>query len=180
MCSSAALELCAPNSNTRMREPSRFDTMLSQPSLPGKRDRPIKLSATDILARRTKKVGKKAKRLRKLDSEQRHKIRIAIKKLRYACDFFESLFTDHRAMKRLSAFQDRLKSIQDCLGALNDIKVHQQLAPKLASGKPSTRGRQRAFAVGVVTGQEQSEIEPLLKAAVKGAKKLGRVEPFWA
>jgi hypothetical protein len=50
-----------------------------------------------------------------------------------------------------------LKTVQDHLGVLNDIKVHQQLAPKLVAGKASTRGRQQAFAVGIVTGQEQSK-----------------------
>jgi inorganic triphosphatase YgiF len=142
--------------------------------------RPIEHSATDILARRTKKVRKKAERLRKLDSGQRHKLRIAVKKLRYACDFFGPLFTGHRAKKRLSAFEALLKSVQDHLGALNDIKVHQQLAPKLAAGKPSTRGRQQAFAVGVVTGQEQREIEPHWKAAIKDAKKFAQAQSFWS
>ena len=68
---------------------------------------------------------KKAKKLRELDPRQRHKLRIAVKKLRYAGDFFGRLFRDRKAKKRLSAFQASLKILQDRLGALNDIQVHQ-------------------------------------------------------
>jgi triphosphatase len=142
--------------------------------------RPIEQFAADVLARHTKKAMKKAKRLRKLDSRHRHKLRIAIKKLRYATDFFEPLFADRKAKKRLSLFRVRLKDLQDRLGALNDINVHQKLAPQIAEGKPPHKnGRARAFAAGIVSGREQSEVEPLLYAADNDARKFGRVHPFW-
>lgn len=144
------------------------------------RIRPVERFAADVLARRTKKAMKKAKRLRKLDSRHRHKLRIAIKKLRYATDFFERLFVRRKAKKRLSRFRVRLKDLQDRLGALNDIKVHQKLAPQIASGEPSHKnGRARAFAAGIVSGREQSEIEPLLSAADRDARKFERIRPFW-
>ena len=43
--------------------------------------RPIERFAADIFARRTKTITKKAKKIRELDSQQRHKLRIAVKKL---------------------------------------------------------------------------------------------------
>jgi inorganic triphosphatase YgiF len=141
--------------------------------------RPIERFAADILARHAKKAVKKAKKLRELDARQRHKLRIAVKKLRYAGDFFGLLFPGHKAKKRLSAFQGSLRDLQDHLGALNDIQVHQKLVPKLASGKPGTKGRQRVFAAGVVSGREQSEIEPLLNSAAKDASKFAQIQPFW-
>jgi triphosphatase len=144
-----------------------------------KGQRPIDRYAADILARRTKKAMEKAKKLRELDARQRHKLRIAIKKLRYAADFFGRLFPGHKTKKRLSAFQTRLKDLQDHLGALNDIQVHQKFVPKLASGMPRAKGRQRAFAAGVVSGHEQSEIEPLLNSAAKDAGKFAEIPPFW-
>jgi inorganic triphosphatase YgiF len=141
--------------------------------------RPIERFAADILARRTKKAIKKAKKIRQLDSQQRHKLRIAVKKLRYASDFFGNLFAGHTAKKRLSGFKTRLTHLQDRLGDLNDIKVHQKLAPKLVAGKPSAKGRRQAFAVGIVSGREQGEIEPLLNAADKDARKFSHIRPFW-
>jgi triphosphatase len=139
----------------------------------------IERFAADILARRTKKVMKNAKRIRQLDTQHRHRLRIAVKKLRYASDFFGHLFTGHTAKKRLLDFETRLTDLQDRLGALNDIKVHQKLAPELASGKPSAKGRRQAFAVGIVSGREQDEIEPLLNAADKDARKFAQVRSFW-
>ena len=142
--------------------------------------RPIERFAADIFARRTKTITKKAKKIRELDSQQRHKLRIAVKKLRYASDFFGHLSASRRAKKRLPSFKARLTDLQDCLGALNDIKVHQKLAPKPAAGKPRAKAaRAQAFAIGVVSGREQSEIEPLLNAAEKDARKFLHALPFW-
>jgi CHAD domain-containing protein len=143
-------------------------------------DQAIERSATDILAKRHKRIIKKAKRLRKLDARGQHKLRIAAKKLRYACDFFGDLFSGRKAKKRLSAFQDCLTILQDHLGALNDIKVDQKLAPKLVAGRPRTTDPQQAFAAGFVTGQERAEIEPLLEAAEKAADKLAQIKPLWS
>jgi hypothetical protein len=69
--------------------------------------------------------------------------------------------------------------LQDHLGALNDIAVHRRLGPKLVAGKSNTKVRARAFAARIVSGREQSEIEPLLKAANTDAQKFARIRPFW-
>jgi hypothetical protein len=84
-----------------------------------------------------------------------------------------------KAEKRLSRFKDRLKDLQDCLGALNDISVHQKLASKLATRRSHARNRARAFAAGIVTGSEQSEIKPLLAAADEHAAKFANIRPYW-
>jgi inorganic triphosphatase YgiF len=143
------------------------------------RDRPIERFAADILARHTKNVTEKAKRVRELDTRQRHKLRIAVKKLRYASDFFGHLFGGHKARKRVSGFKTCLTDLQDHLGALNDIAVHQKLGPKLVAGKSKTKVDARAFAARIISDREQSEIEPLLKAAGKDAQKFAHIRPFW-
>jgi triphosphatase len=104
-------------------------------------------------------------------------LRIAVRKLRYATDFFGHLFPDRAAKKRLLDFETRMTDLQDRLGALNDIKVHKKLALKL--GRPSPKGRRQAFAVGVVSGREKGEIEPLLSAAEKDARNFAQVRSFW-
>ena len=133
--------------------------------------------ARDELARRVKKVTKKAGKLAKLDARRRHKLRIATKKLRYAAEFFASLFDGRKATKRLRRFERQLKGLQDCLGALNDIAVHETLAGKVVGR--NGRKRQRAFAIGLVSGREQARIAPLRDAAVVAADRFGEVRPFW-
>jgi triphosphatase len=140
---------------------------------------PIERFAAKVLARRTKKAREKAGKLRKLDPRQRHKLRIAVKKLRYGSDFFENLFVGHKAGKRLSRFKVRLKGLQDCLGALNDISVHQKLASELATRRSHAKNGPRVFAAGIVTGSEQSEIKPLLAAADEHAAKFAHIRPYW-
>ena len=141
--------------------------------------RRIERFAAKILARRAKKAMKTAKKLRKLSARKRHKLRIAVKKLRYATDFFEHFFRGRKAKGRLSAFKAQLKKLQDHLGSLNDIRAHQQIAQELAAGKSPTKNRERAFAAGIVTGHEQSEIEPLQFATNKDARKFADVKPYW-
>jgi len=80
------------------------------------------------------------------------------------------------AFNSLRRFERRLKKLQDRLGALNDIAVHQRLAGDLAGGN----GRKRALTVGVVAGQEQSRIAPLRAAAIKAADKFRQARPYWA
>ena len=75
------------------------------------------------------------------------------------CWVLADLFNGCKARKRLSSFQFHLKCLQDHLGALNDITVHQKLAPKLAAEKPRTTIGQRA-AVALVSGHEQSAVQP--------------------
>jgi inorganic triphosphatase YgiF len=133
--------------------------------------------ARDELARRVGKVARKADKLAGLDARRRHKLRIAIKKLRYAAEFFASLFGRRKAHKRLRRFERQLENLQDCLGALNDIAVHQKLAGKVV-GRRGGR-RQRAFAIGLVSGREQSRGAPLRDAAEQAAGRFGAVRPFW-
>lgn len=83
-----------------------------------------------------------------LNAKERHKLRIEIKKLRYACEFFFSLFP----RRRQAAFLSSLKALQDQLGVSNDIAVARRLLLGVVRG---TRGRARGrigFAAGLVVG----------------------------
>jgi inorganic triphosphatase YgiF len=110
---------------------------------------------TDVLDHRSRNIIKKLKRLRELDPVQRHKLRIAMKKFRYGCDFFESLFDHAKAQKQ---YGRALKEVQGCLGKLNDIEVHSRRGRHLAN--PHKAGRQQSqktYAMGLLTGQEQAK-----------------------
>jgi triphosphatase len=135
--------------------------------------------AVQLFDRRTKKAKKRLKKVRKLSVHDRHKLRIAMKKLRYTVYFFESLFVDSANAKALSRYKDYLETIQDSLGALNDIAVHQKLLTKLGTEGQEKRSRLVSFAAGVVVGSEQGEIGPLLDVAKNAARKVRRAEKFW-
>ena len=52
------------------------------------------------LARRREKIRKQGKHLRDISEKQRHKLRIQAKKLRYAIEFFASVFGGEKKGRR--------------------------------------------------------------------------------
>jgi inorganic triphosphatase YgiF len=83
-----------------------------------------------ILAKRYKHLLMRSKDLIHMSPQVRHSARISAKKLRYAAEFFSSLYTT----KKSHPFIQSLSKLQDCLGVLNDITstdklLHQLIAP---------------------------------------------------
>jgi CHAD domain-containing protein len=58
-----------------------------------------------------------------MEPEPRHELRIAVKKLRYAVEFFASAFEGRKAEKRRQAYLEALERLQEHLGDLNDVAV---------------------------------------------------------
>jgi len=138
----------------------------------------IGVFAVEQLARRWRKVRKKGKALAELDARSRHKLRIQAKKLRYAAEFFASLFTSRRAVTRRKQFLDALGRLQDGLGDLNDIAVHEKRIAAIGVRRQRS-SRNRAFAAGVLTGREDARIEATTTAATEAYADLAKVKPFW-
>jgi inorganic triphosphatase YgiF len=142
--------------------------------------RKIRTFAADLFERRTAKARRKAKRAGEVGAHARHKLRIAIKKLRYALYFFETLYSRNGSAKALSRYKKYLKDLQDNLGALNDIAVHQKLAIKLAAGSGGPKPELVSYAAGMIAGCERSEIQPILAEVTATARKLRRAKSFWS
>jgi len=136
---------------------------------------PIGKFAVDILHRRGKKLLKEGRDLEKLSARERHKFRIGIKKIRYAVEFFESLFPGKRDRKQIARLSKHLKKIQDALGSLNDFIAHQKLAADVALKARAQNRRARAFVSGVVLGREVEAVKPLMKIAIKEVRELRRL-----
>jgi CHAD domain-containing protein len=67
-----------------------------------------------------------------LSVEARHRIRIDAKRLRYAADFFSSLFNE----KKVARYVDILGQIQNLLGEVNDNAIAMHLLDGLAPPGP--------------------------------------------
>lgn len=79
--------------------------------------------ATPLLERDQRRVMKQGEAFAELSDEDRHKLRIRIKELRYALDFFASLYP----VPKVKAYLGALSALQDCLGIMNDITVARRL-----------------------------------------------------
>ena len=82
------------------------------------------------LARLRRRVKRGAKHFPELNQEARHRVRIDVKRLRYAVEAFGALF-EPMAVRRYTA---ALEEAQDLLGSLTDIKTARALLGTLGLG----------------------------------------------
>ncbi|KRB86301.1 CHAD domain-containing protein [Sphingomonas sp. Root710] len=95
------------------------------------RDEPIRKFAGERLDRLRKRIKREGHQLSTLDDEHRHRLRKDAKKLRYAAEFFVTLYPGRKARRRLDRFLERLEALQDRLGELNDIAAAPDLLRRL-------------------------------------------------
>jgi len=109
------------------------------------RSRPLIEFAAAVLARRHKKVLRTGRRLAQLDLVGLHALRIEIKKLRYAAEFFSALYDKKAVREYLTA----LAALQELLGGLNDAATVERLMKPL---RESGDSRPQTEAPGLVRG----------------------------
>ncbi|MDP9108119.1 MAG: CHAD domain-containing protein [Pseudomonadota bacterium] len=91
--------------------------------------RPVEQFATEAFRALTGKLRRRHKKAVDGDQRMRHRTRIAAKNLRYAVEFFSALYSGKETRQLLKA----LASLQDELGAANDLVVADRLLQTLAS-----------------------------------------------
>jgi CHAD domain-containing protein len=148
------------------------------------RERALVDAATEELRRRRSKIRRRGERLAELDELRRHKLRIRAKKLRYACEFFGGAFSGKKSVRRRKKFIAKLKRLQDALGDLNDIVVHEKLArraitPRGAGRKLLARRARKAFAAGRLSGCEEARFAAVKNDAKRAYAAFAKAAPFW-
>jgi len=87
--------------------------------------------AAASLDRLRKKIKKHSGDLAKADDEHRHQVRKDAKRLRYAAEFFASLFDTKKSLRRYKRFISSMEALQDQLGVLNDMATKPQVFENL-------------------------------------------------
>lgn len=109
--------------------------------------------ASKFSARILTRIGRKARKLGRnftqLHPEERHKLRLTLKKLRYALEFFLPLYSGQASTAK---YLKRLSRLQDALGQDNDIATSRGLLRELkdATGDPDLHR-----AIGAVIGWQR-------------------------
>ncbi|MCW3846006.1 CHAD domain-containing protein [Sphingomonas sp. LB-2] len=103
----------------------------TEPAHPARLHREVGAFARNVLEKRCGRLRRRGEGLSKMDREHWHRVRIEAKKLRYASEFFVSLYTGDRDRRRHKHFLQALEALQDQLGELNDLVVGPQLLAKL-------------------------------------------------
>ncbi|MDQ8755205.1 CHAD domain-containing protein [Sphingosinicella sp. LHD-64] len=94
-------------------------------------DRDLAALAGKRLGRQWRRIARDGEDVAGLDAEARHRLRIRIKKLRYATEFLASLYAEKPRSGRRDDFLDALKILQERLGDLNDAWTAEALAESL-------------------------------------------------
>ena len=121
--------------------------------------------ATHVLTRLERKLSRQGEAMEWSDAAQRHRLRIRVKRLRYACEPFVELFGRH-AMRRTL---ERLEALQDILGELNDIAVGRRLLNELSGAQNAAAEFMRARFAG-----RETELLVRLDAAWRAWRKTKR------
>jgi inorganic triphosphatase YgiF len=129
---------------------------------------PIGTVAQRLIAQRHRQTRRASKGFAEFDSEQRHQVRITIKKLRYTIDLLQSLFP----AAGVSRFVKLLKPLQEELGQANDVRVARDLIGGL---RISDIDR----AAGIVLGWHQRGLADHEKKLVEDLRKVRNARPFW-
>ncbi|SFN43646.1 CHAD domain-containing protein [Bradyrhizobium sp. Rc3b] len=123
--------------------------------------------ATERLTEWETALLKKARKLRKLDVEKRHKLRILNKRLTYSIESLQDLFADESLTKQKSILK-KLRKAQRSLGRLNDDARGQALAASLNGAGLEAGNRFR----------NRKREKKLLRTASTAYRKLDKTKPF--
>jgi len=140
--------------------------------------RPVAQFAAEVLERRHKQARRRGKHLARLAVEQRHELRLALKKLRYAAEFFASAFPEKDAAR----YGKRLIKLQNGLGYLNDQAVALPLMARIekrvanASSDLATDAR---YVSGLVLGWHEADYETTERKLRRAWKRFETAPGFW-
>ncbi|MFW7267114.1 CHAD domain-containing protein [Gluconacetobacter sp. Hr-1-5] len=133
--------------------------------------------AADFAARHLARLHRKARRqgrgFARLTPPERHQVRLALKKLRYASEFFVTL---HAPGQKGGPFLRRLAAVQAALGADSDVLTTGRLLALFDGGA----GGEMRYVVGAVTGFLCCRQDATHEAAHRRWRKFRRTPVFWA
>lgn len=133
---------------------------------------PVGKLAQRMLNKKHKQLCKRGSNLMQLSMAERHAVRIAAKKLRYAAEFFAKLYVD----KKEQVYLKSLAGLQDGLGTLNDIATTRRLLETLHTPGSSVT---QSEAIGIANGWLACKGAQFQPSLGKTWNAFVQQEPFW-
>jgi inorganic triphosphatase YgiF len=135
--------------------------------------RPMTGHAGHLLDRLYERAMEAGEDFETLDPEAKHKLRIALKKLRYASEFFRSLYR----RKDVKKFRDALTGMLDLLGKLNDLTVAKTLCASLMDASVDAETVASGTATLITFHEQRGHVSG--KALSQAWDELRDADPFW-
>ena len=138
-------------------------------------DAPVMEAAPALLDHARRKAKQRGRHFASLDPAARHRLRIALKRLRYAGEFFAPLYST----KRVKHWLEPLKTLQDELGHLNDIAQVRVMVGRLLLEEAESASVQAdlSHAAGLLQGFYQTQA--LAEKTGKRWKAFRDSDPYW-
>ncbi|HKY17527.1 MAG TPA: CHAD domain-containing protein [Rhizomicrobium sp.] len=149
---------------------------LASSQLPLTRSRRLPRTAKRMLNHQIRRVRKRGKVAKSHEEGDMHRLRIALKKLRYTAEFFAPLYPK----KKVARYLRQARGLQNYLGDLNDVANVRAVVGGLVreKGKKDDDSGMR-YAAGAMVGWYGAQVEGAVKQALKRYKQFKRVKPFW-
>jgi inorganic triphosphatase YgiF len=133
---------------------------------------PILTLADKILPRLHRKALKRGAHFRRLNTDAQHDLRIDLKKLRYAAEFFLPLYATHAPAKR---YVKRLARLQGSLGRARDIASTRILLDAIRQADQP----ELDLAIGAVAGWKTRDQIAVAKTLRKRWRRFKATPAFW-
>lgn len=146
-----------------------------------RRERPDSLErklielADEVLDRRHRKAIKLGRKFDRLSDDALHRLRISLKKVRYATEFFAALYGKGETKPYLAS----LRRLQDDLGHLNDLAVAEARLTALCAGQGDDKARALQLPSGAVIGWHSHALAQVRPRIAKDWRAFTRAQPFW-
>jgi triphosphatase len=140
-------------------------------------DGPVVRFARRTIARRRKRLLKKADDLSKLPSDARHRVRIAGKKLRYMTEFLQPLAKSREQQREHRRFVKQLEKMQTSLGTLHDAEARGEFFRDIAEAPPAAIPPNGAASAALSLAETSAEDADLLRQAASARGKIAKIRP---
>lgn len=134
---------------------------------------PLTKFAARVLTRLERKALRRGRHFRQMRPEMRHRLRLTLKKLRYATEFFLPLYSSQVSTRK---YLRQLSRLQDALGEANDIMTSRTLLSDIREGVDSPDVHR---ALGAVTGWQRHLELADAERLNNTWRKFKRTAPFW-
>jgi triphosphatase len=149
---------------------------LAASQLPLTRDHRLPRTARRMLDRQIARVKKRGKVALSQEEGDLHRLRIALKKLRYTAEFFAPLYP----RRDVARYLKKLRGLQNHLGELNDVANVRSVVGGLLreKNKKDDDGALR-YGAGAMVGWYGAQVPGAVKHALKRYRKFKRLRVFW-
>ena len=142
-------------------------------------DRPLPQFAARALRKRWRKIRRMGDEPATMTIDERHALRIAVKKLRYAADFLAPLDRSKSAEKAQRRLKSSTAKVQDRLGELHDLDVLAIGRDALFAGLDPIGAARLSAQLDELIPSLAASHPKLLKRAGRAVARLAKCEPWW-